>query len=103
VSPEIIVTIVAVFVSGGALGAAGTLLGQWILRKMQGPEADRRLSPGDIDLLRRDVHELANKVHSIDVRLDFTEQLIGGALPTSRPASALESGETDDTEARGAD
>ncbi len=92
-SPEIIVTLVAVFVSGGVLGAAGTLLGQWVMRKMQGPEGPRRLEAADVDLLRSDVHDLATKVHSIDVRLDFTEQLLSGALPTTRPPESLRGGE----------
>ena len=76
-TPEIIV-IIAVFISGGALGAAGALLGQWVLKKVQDETPQqRRLESGDFDLLRNDLAELSRKVHQVDVRLDFTEQLLG--------------------------
>ena len=84
-TPEIIVGLIAVFVSGGALGAAGTLLGQWVLKKVQGETPPKALGSGDFELLRGDVAELSRKMHQVDVRLDFTEQLLGGALPLSRP------------------
>ena len=83
--PEIVVGIIAVFVSGGALGAAGTLLGQWVLRKVQGEEESRRVAAPEYDLLRGEVSELSRKLHMIDARLDFTEQLLGGQLPVARP------------------
>lgn len=83
--PEIVVGIIAVFVSGGALGAAGTLLGQWVMRKIQGEEDARRIAAPEYDLLRGEVTELSHKLHKIDARLDFTEQLLGGALPVARP------------------
>ena len=84
-TPEIIIGLIAVFVSGGALGAAGTLLGQWVLKKVNGAEPVRAIGSGDVDLLRGDVTELSRKLQQVDVRLDFTEQLLGGALPLSRP------------------
>ena len=84
-TPEIIVGLVAGFISGGALGAAGTLLGQWVLKKVQGDTPQKALGTGDFELLRGDVAELSRKIHQVDVRLDFTEQLLGGALPLSRP------------------
>lgn len=90
-TPEIIVGIIAVFISGGALGAAGALLGQWVLKKVQGETPQqRRLESGDLDLLRNDLAELSRKVHQVDVRLDFTEQLLGGALALSQPALEAE-------------
>ena len=84
-TPEVVVGIIAVFVSGGALGAAGTLLGQWVLRKIQVEEPKRSLSEADLDLLRGDFDELTKKVHMIDVRLDFSEQLLGGSSPLAPP------------------
>ena len=84
-TPEIVVGLIAVFISGGALGAAGTLLGQWVLQKIQGETPINAVGSGDIELLRGDVTELARKLQQVDVRLDFTEQLLGGALPLSRP------------------
>lgn len=84
-TPEIIVGLIAVFISGGALGAAGTLLGQWVLKKVQGETPPKALGSGDFELLRGDVAELSRKIQQVDVRLDFTEQLLGGALPISRP------------------
>jgi len=85
VTPELILAFIAVFVSGGALGAAGTMLGQWVLKKVQGETPVKTLGSGDLDLLRGDVAELSRKLQQVDVRLDFTEQLLGGALPLSRP------------------
>ena len=84
-TPELILAFIAVFVSGGALGAAGTMLGQWVLKKVQGETPVKTLGSGDLDLLRGDVAELSRKLQQVDVRLDFTEQLLGGALPLSRP------------------
>jgi hypothetical protein len=85
VTPEIVVGLIAVFISGGALGAAGTLLGQWVLKKIGSESPERVLGSGDLDLLRGDLADLARKLQQVDVRLDFTEQLLGGALPLSRP------------------
>jgi hypothetical protein len=88
VTPEMIVELLAVFISGGALGASGTLLGQWVLKRIQGEAPPKSLGSGDIDLLRGDVAELSRKLQQVDIRLDFTEQLLGGALPISRPELA---------------
>jgi len=97
VTPEVVVVVIAVFVSGGALGAAGTLLGQWIMRKIQEEGDSRRVADPELGLLQDEVTQLARKVHRIDARLDFTEQLLGGALPVARPEPpALQEGEASD-------
>ena len=81
-SPELIVGLVAVFVSGGAVGSAGTLLAQWILRKWDDPPAPRHaLGSPELDVLRSEVSELSRQMRNLDARLDFTEQLLDGALP----------------------
>ena len=80
--PEIIIGVLAVFVSGGAMGAAGALLGQWVLKKISGPPP-RQVSPvdpRDLELLKGEMADMAVRLHSVDARLDFTEQLLGGAL-----------------------
>lgn len=89
--PEIIIGALAIFVSGGAMGAAGMLLCQWVLGRLSPPSQERlQLGGGrDIEAMRADVAELAARLHSVDVRLDFTEDLLGGALSGSRPPEAL--------------
>lgn len=85
--PEFWVGIAAVFVSGGALGAGGALLAQWMIRKV-GNEPDRfsrSADPRATELLRAEVADLNEQLASIDQRLDFTEQLLEGAIPLSRP------------------
>jgi len=90
-SPEFWVGIVAVFVSGGAIGSVGTLLAQWIVKRLEHPDAGRaRLDDREMDLLRSEVGELGRHVRNLDARLDFTEQLLGGALPLAPPPTRLE-------------
>ncbi len=80
--PEIIIGVLAIFVSGGAMGAAGTLLGQWVLKKISGPTPRQMSSanPREIELLKAEVADMATRLHSVDTRLDFTEQLLDGSL-----------------------
>jgi hypothetical protein len=85
--PEFWVGIAAVFVSGGALGAGGALLTQWMIRKVH-DEPERTLrsaNPRETELLRAEVASLNEQLGSIAQRLDFTEQLLEGAMPLSRP------------------
>ena len=96
--PEIIIGVLAIFVSGGAMGAAGTLLGQWVLKKISGPPP-RQVSPADpreLELLKGEVADMAVRLHSVDARLDFTEQLLGGALLGSSAPEPLPAAETSD-------
>ncbi len=85
--PEFWVGIAAVFVSGGALGAGGALLTQWMIRKVNNePERSLRpANPRETELLRAEVADLNEQLASIEQRLDFTEQLLEGAIPLSRP------------------
>jgi hypothetical protein len=88
--PEIWIGIAAVFVSGGAIGSAGTLLAQWILRKVDaGPVPQRNLDAVEREALRLEVAELHKHLRNMDARLDFTERLLDGALPLSPPPSRL--------------
>ena len=87
--PQIWIAIAAVFVSGGAIGSAGTLLTQWILRKLDAPPAAGRgsLDVVERDALRAEVAELHKQLRNMDARLDFTERLLDGALSVApRPA-----------------
>jgi len=94
--PEVWVIAAAVFFSGGAVGAAGTLLAQWIVRKVGGPEAPTgNMGNRESTLLRAEVAELALKLANLDARVDFQEQLLGGALQTTPPPPRLPS---DDSE-----
>lgn len=95
--PEFWVGIAAVFVSGGALGAGGALLTQWMIRKVSN-EPDRSLRSADpraTELLRAEVADLNEQLASIHQRLDFTEQLLEGAIPLSRPTPRVLRNRTD--------
>ncbi len=89
--PEIIIGALAIFVSGGAMGAAGILLCQWVVGRISPPSQGRSHLGGsrDVEAMRADVADLALQLHSVDARLDFTEQLLGGALSGSRPPESL--------------
>ena len=89
--PEFWVGLVAVFVSGGAIGAAGTLLAQWLVRRLGAGDtaAVRPPSEREVALLRQDVSDLARQLQNLDARLDFQEQLLGGATPATQPPPRL--------------
>ncbi len=88
---EIIIVALSSFVGGGAMGAAGMLLCQWVVRKMSPPPQQRLdlMDPRDLEVMKADVADLAVRLHSVDARLDFTEQLLGGALSGARPPESL--------------
>ncbi len=88
---EIIIVALSSFVGGGAMGAAGMLLCQWVVRKMSPPPQQRLdlMDPRDLEVMKADVADLAVRLHSVDARLDFTEQLLGGAPSGARPPEAL--------------
>jgi hypothetical protein len=84
--PEIWVALLAVFVSGGAVGTAGTLLTQWLLGRVQDERRPgTRRDVMEMDGLRAELSEIGRQVRNLDARLDFTEQLLDGAL-TLQPA-----------------
>lgn len=88
--PEVWVGIAAVFVAGGAIGSAGTLLAQWLLRKVDGePIPERTFHAAERDALRSEVAELHRHIRNMDARLDFTERLLDGALPLAPPPTRL--------------
>ncbi len=88
--PEIWVALLAVFVSGGAVGGAGILLAQWLLKRFDGPPApQQRVDGTEMDLLRSEVADLGRHLRNLDARLDFTERLLDGALPLSPPPGRL--------------
>ncbi len=88
---EIIMVVLASFVGGGAMGATGMLLCQWVVRKMSPPPQYRLglMDARDVEGMKADVADLALRLHSVDARLDFTEQLLGGALSGARPPESL--------------
>jgi hypothetical protein len=78
------VALLAIFVSGGAVGTAGTLLTQWLLRRFDAPPSPReRLDVAEMEVLRSEVADLGRHLRNLDARLDFTERLLDGALPSS--------------------
>ncbi len=89
--PEIIFVVLATFVGGGAMGATGMLLSQWVVRKMSPPPQHRldSMDPRDMEVMKADMADIAVRLHSVDARLDFTEQLLGGALSGARPPESL--------------
>ena len=96
--PEIIIAVLAIFMSGGAMGAAGALLGQWVLKKISAPPPRHVSSadPRELELLKGEVADMAIRLHSVDARLDFTEQLLGGALLGSAAPEPLPPPEADE-------
>ena len=88
---EIVIVALAAFVSGGTMGAAGMLLSQWVVRKMSPPPQRRfdNVDARDIEAMKADVADIAVRLHSVDARLDFTEQLLGGALSGAQPPAPL--------------
>ena len=88
--PEILVALAAVFVSGGAVGTAGTLLTQWLLRRFDGVSPTNGGVGGpETVALRAELTEMARYLRNLDARLDFTERLLDGALA---PAPARTTG-----------
>lgn len=89
--PEIIIGALALFVSGGAMGAAGMLLSQWVVGRMSPSRRGQLHSTDarDIEAMKADVADIATRLHSVDARLDFTEELLGGALSGARPPDSL--------------
>jgi hypothetical protein len=84
--PEIWVALLAVFVSGGAVGAAGTLLAQWLVRRFDATSPPgTRLDTAEAEALRAELSEMGRHVRNLDARLDFTERLLDGALVGSGP------------------
>lgn len=100
--PEIWVALVAVFVSGGAVGTAGTLLTQWLIRRFDdAPAAGNGRSGNELDALRYELGDMGRQLRNLDARLDFTERLLDGALA---PAPARMTGsEPDGAEPRAAE
>ena len=88
---EIIIVALSSCVGGGAMGASGMLLCQGVVRKMSPPPQQRLglMDPRDLLGLKADVADLAVRLHSVDARLDFTEELLGGALSGARPPQSL--------------
>jgi hypothetical protein len=90
-SLELVIGLVAAFVSGGAVGSAGTLLAQWIVRKVDGgPPQRHALVDPEMDVLRSEVAELGRHLRNLDARLDFTERLLDGALPLAPPPGRID-------------
>ncbi len=93
--PELWVGVAAVLVAGGAIGSAGTLLTQWILRKVDLAPGPGQLGTPEYRAMRKQVTELGRQMRNVDARLDFTEQLLGGALKLAPPPDRLEPLEPD--------
>ena len=87
--PQVWVMLAAVFVAGGAIGSAGTLLTQWILRKVDLAPPQGALGPPEYRTVRKELAELGRHMRNVDARLDFAEQLLGGALTVAPPPSRL--------------
>ncbi len=99
--PEMWVALLAVFVSGGAVGTAGTLLSQWLLKRFDTPApAHERLDGAEVDLLRTEVADLGRHLRNLDARLDFTERLLDGGLPVAPPPTRITGSEPAAVETR---
>ena len=91
---ELVIGFLAAFVAGGAIGSVGTLLAQWILRRVD--DAGPRLEApahAETAALRAEVAEMARYVRNLDARLDFTERLLDGALSLTPPPHLEDDGD----------
>ena len=67
------------------------MLAQWIFRRLDGaPTGGRSIGPEDRDRMRAELAALQRQVRNMDARLDFTEQLLDGALALSPPPARLD-------------
>ncbi len=98
--PEVWLAVAAVFVSGSAIGAAGTLLAQWVVRKLDSGDARHPVAfdARELAMLRGDVADMAHQIRNLDARLDFQEQLLSGSTPTEPPPPRLPTLELPDGE-----
>ncbi|MEX2048033.1 MAG: hypothetical protein WEB90_00480 [Gemmatimonadota bacterium] len=100
-SLELWVTLVAVLVSGGAVGSAGTLLAQWLLRRLDtAPSGGAGVGTSEVTRLRAEVIDLSRHVHNLEARLDFTERLLDGALPLAPAPARIQAIDAAGAEAR---
>jgi len=90
-APEFWVSLGAVFIAGGAIGSCGTLLAQWLLKKVDvASPPPRALRSPEYDVLRSEVAELGRQMRNVDARLSFSENLLGGALPLAPAPERIE-------------
>lgn len=88
--PELWVTVGAVFVAGGAIGSAGTLLTQFLFKRIDlGPPTRHQIDAEERRAIAREVAELHKHLRNMDARLDFTEQLLDGGIPLAPPPTRL--------------
>ena len=107
--PEVLIGIVGVFVSGGALGVAGTLMAQWFQRKAGGGQHTAPLvDHTDVPLLAGEVADVIREQLRFDIRdevtlalesrdtelvhlgerLEFAERLLARARPADTGVNA---------------
>jgi len=94
-TPELWVGFAAVFLSGGAIGTAGTLLAQWLVKKVDpsAPSPRQALDAAEMNVLRQEIADMGRHMRNLDARLDFTERLLDGALPIQPPPGRLDESE----------
>ena len=64
--PELWVGVAAVLVAGGAIGSAGTLLTQWILRKVDLAPGSGQLGTPEYRAMRKQVTELGRQMRNVE-------------------------------------
>jgi hypothetical protein len=100
-SPELWVVLVAVLASGGAIGSAGTLLAQWLVKRLDAaPASGDDAGTSEVGRLRADISDLSRHVHNLEARLDFTERLLDGALPLAPAPARMQASNAAGAEAR---
>jgi hypothetical protein len=79
--PEIWVALAAVFVSGGAVGTAGTLLTQWLVRRFDGAspahgDGNDATQAGE---LRAELTDMARQLRNLDARPESPDPWCSGS------------------------
>lgn len=76
---EVLVGVIAVFVSGTGIGVGATLFTQWAHKKLTWhPPDPSHLHGQQLSGLRGELDDLAGQVRDLNQRVDFQERLLAG-------------------------
>lgn len=76
---EVLVGVIAVFISGGGVGVGATLFTQWVHKKLTWhPPEQPHLQAHEMSGLQGEVDDLTKAVLDLNQRMEFQERLISG-------------------------
>jgi hypothetical protein len=90
---EVLVGIIAVFISGGGVGVGATLFTQWVHKKLTWrPPEQPRIQAEQMSGLQNDVDDLTKAVLDLNQRMEFQERLISGEAREDLEAETVDQG-----------